>query len=187
MVATPRRLHDRAMTRLHWIGIGVLVAQQIAVISMLPESPFHALGEPTNIAAIAGTAATLFLLVSRFTARRGDRERLVLALFLAGMPIVYVWAAVLHGDHGALVVESVGIPLYGGLAIAGYVRAPWLLGVGIIAHGLAWDAWHHGHSGYIPDWYSAGCLISDIGVGIYALIHARRLAPQVSIVKAAYG
>jgi len=35
---------------------------------------------------------------------------------------------------------------------------------------VAWDAWHHGRSSYIPDWYSAGCLVTDLGVGVFALL-----------------
>jgi hypothetical protein len=186
-MAARLRWHDRDMTRLQWFGLGALVAQQLATLLLVPESPLHALGEPTYLAALAATATTIFLLISRFVARRGDLERLVLAVFLAGMPMVYLWAALLRGDRGALAVELAGVAIFGGAAIAGYLRVPWLLGVGILAHGVLWDAWHHGRSGYIADWYSAACLIADLGIGIYALTHVRRLAPRVAIANTAYG
>jgi di/tricarboxylate transporter len=91
-------------------------------------------------------------------------------VFLAGMQIIYAWAAILHGDRGSLGVEALGLLGFLGLALAGYARWPRLIGIGIIAHGLAWDSWHHGHSGYIPDWYSLGCLVTDLGVGLFALL-----------------
>ena len=37
---------------------------------------------------------------------------------------------------------------------------------------------HHGHSGYIPDWYSLGCLVTDLGVGVFALL---RLEPRTAL------
>ena len=73
-----------------------------------------------------------------------------------------------------LALESIGIVVYGGAAVAGYLRRPWLIGAGIIAHGLGWDLWHHGRSSYVPDWYSAACLVVDLGVGAFALAYLRR-------------
>ena len=54
------------------------------------------------------------------------------------------------------------------LAVAGLRGSGWYLAVGIAAHGLAWDLWHHGRTTFIPDWYTIGCLIVDVGWGLYA-------------------
>ena len=152
----------------------LLVAQLAISIALLPESPLAHPGEPTYLAAIASIAVSLALGVTRFVPRPPWFDRLVLAVFLAAMPVIYAWCALLRGGASDLALESVGIAIYGGAALVGYLRAPWLIGAGIIAHGLGWDAWHHGRSGYVPDWYSAACLVVDIGLGLFALVHLRR-------------
>src|SRR6185503_7541601 len=151
------------------IALAALVGQLVAVLWLAPGSVLHSPLEPTSLATFSTVAVTLVLLASRLAGI--DRfDRLVLALFLAGMQLIYVWAAILHGGPRDLGVEALGALGYVGLAVAGYARWPRLIGIGIIAHGLAWDSWHHGHSSYIPDWYSVGCLITDLGVGVFALL-----------------
>jgi hypothetical protein len=150
------------------VALVALIGQLLAVLWLAPASVLHAPGEPTSLATFSTFAVTLLLLASRLTGT--DRfDRLVLAVFLAGMQLIYVWAAILHGDRGDLGVEAIGALAFVGVALAGYARWPWLIGVGIIAHGVAWDTWHHGRSSYIPDWYSLGCLVTDLGVGVFAL------------------
>ena len=153
------------------VAFVLLIAQLVITIAILPESPFARVTEPTYLAALAAIAVTLVLAVTRFVARPPWLDRVVLASFLAGMPIVYAWCAILRGDSADLAVESIGIVVFGGTAVAGYIRRPWLIGAGIIAHGIGWDLWHHARSGYVPDWYSLGCLIADIGIGVFALVH----------------
>lgn len=162
------------------VAFVLLVAQLAISISMLPESPLAHLGEPTSLAALASIAVSVYFVITRFpgitrfAARPPWLDRLVLAMFLAGMPVVYTWCALLRGDTRDVALEAVGIAIYAGAAIVGYLRAPWLIGAGIIAHALGWDAWHHGRSGYVPDWYSAACLVVDIGLGVFALVYLRR-------------
>jgi hypothetical protein len=64
-------------------------------------------------------------------------------------------------------VEGLGIPLFATLAVLGLKRSPWLLAIGIIAHGLAWDSWHYRNSTYIPDWYAISCMAVDLTLGAY--------------------
>ena len=168
MAANAPRAHPRRMTR-DRIALVALVAQLLAVLWLAPASVLHSPLEPTSLATFSTFAVTLWLLASRLAGLFGF-DRLVLAVFLAGMQIVYAWAAILHGGRGDLGVEALGLVAFVGLALAGYARWPWLIGIAIIAHGLAWDAWHHGRSSYIPDWYSAGCLVTDLGVGVFALL-----------------
>ncbi len=156
-----------------------LIAQQAYVVATVPPSALH-LTEPTTLATVAAIVVTAYLLASVVAPALAAWRRLALALFLGGMPLVYVASALRHGDVRDLLVELPGLVVFGGLAIAGYLRAPWLLGAGIIAHGVAWDAWHHGHSAYVPDWYSAGCLVADLGVGLFAL---RYLAPLACLTR----
>ena len=156
------------------VALVLLVLQLVISIAMLPDSPFAHLAEPTYLAALASIAVTLVLAITRFVARPPWLDRLVLATFLAAMPVIYAWCAILRGDRGDLALESIGILIYGGAAVAGYLRRPWLIGAGIIAHGLSWDLWHHGRSSYVPDWYSAACLVVDLGIGAFALAYLQR-------------
>jgi hypothetical protein len=162
------------------VAVVLLVAQFVATIAILPDSPLAHPTEPTYIAAVAALLTTVVLLVARFVARPPWFDRLVLAMFLAAMPFIYVWCALLRGDTVDLGVEAIGIVIYVAAAVAGYTRWPWLLGVGILLHGVGWDAWHHAHSGYVPDWYSLACLIADVGVGAFALAFVREIAPPMS-------
>jgi len=91
-------------------------------------------------------------------------RRLLLALFLAGMPLIYLWAAVLASDQQAIVLETVGAAVFIPLALLGYRRSLLVLGLGIAAHGIAWDVWHHHHFAYIEPWYPMGCLVVDLAL-----------------------
>jgi hypothetical protein len=168
------RRHDRVMKP---VALALLVVQLVAMIAVFPESPFAHPFEPTYIAGLSSIVVGLVLGVTRFVASPPWLDRLVLALFLAGMPIVYTWCAILRGDASALALESAGIVAFGGAAILGYTRMPWLIGAGIIAHGVVWDALHHGRTSYVPDWYCTGCLLVDLGLGVFALLCLRR-APE---------
>ena len=161
-------------------AIVLLVAQLAITIAILPDSPFAHLTEPTYLAALANILVSFVLLAARVFETPPWFDRLVLAQFLAGMPIIYVWCAILRGDSLDLALESAGIVIYGAAAIAGYMRWPLLLGAGIVLHGVGWDAWHHARSGYVPDWYSLGCLIADVGVGAFGLVFVREIAPPMS-------
>jgi hypothetical protein len=95
-------------------------------------------------------------------------ERGWIALFLAGMPVVYVVRWIAHRPGGAwLAVELAGLLLFAGLAVAGWRRAPWLLAAGVAAHGIAWDAWHLWGAPHIPPWYARACFLVDVGLAAY--------------------
>jgi hypothetical protein len=153
----------------------VLLFGQLAWTLLAPEAPWLNWSEPTHIAVAAVWIVTPALGLLRFLPPRRLRlERAILALFLAGMPVVYLWAALLRApDAGTLWMEGLGGLIFGGLAGLGYWRYPWVLGLGVVGHGLGWDLWHYGRSHFIPDWYSLGCLITDVGVGLYALTQAK--------------
>ena len=137
-----------------------------------------ALTEICHVAGILSAVTVVLLYVGRWLGPRGIAiERIVSALFLAGMPLVYILRWWANGGAGAgsawLWVEIVGLPIYAGLAILGLRRSPTLLAAGILGHGLLWDSWHYlVHSAYIPDWYSVACLIVDIGIGVYVAVRA---------------
>ena len=131
-------------------------------------SPF----DPCHIAVVGGVTSTATLIVTRFLGDRAVRfEPLLAAAFLFAMPPIYVASLLLSPPLGSLApwlyVELAAVPVYGALAIAGYRGRPGLLALGIAAHGIAWDAWHYGHSSYIPDWYAIACLELDVGMALY--------------------
>ena len=121
------------------------------------------------LAFLVAGATIVLLALTRLAGPAGVAvERAFIALFLAGMPVVYVVSSMAHRSGGAwLALELLGLLLYGGLAVGGWRRAPWLLAAGIAAHGLAWDAWHLVGPSYIPPWYALGCLLVDVGVAAY--------------------
>jgi hypothetical protein len=123
---------------------------------------------PELLGAVAGVATIAFLVVLR---RRGERgsvmERRILALFLAGMPVVYVASWLVSRQPGWLLPEVVGLIVFGALALLGLRGSPWFLAVGILCHGVFWDAWHYWHTTFIPSWYVVACLLTDVALGAY--------------------
>jgi hypothetical protein len=132
-----------------------------------------ALLDVCHLAAIAGGVTLVLLFVTRRLGARGIAvERAWSALFLVGMPVVYIVGWLGAGGSGAsgawLLVELLGFAIYSTLALLGLRRSPWFLVAGIAAHGVAWDAWHYAlESAYIPAWYLTGCLLADVGLSVY--------------------
>lgn len=144
-------------------------------------SPLEYLINPAYVAMIGATVSTaVYSAVAVFIESPIIWKRALLALFLAGMPFVYLWAAVLSHDPGAVVLESVGALIFVPLAVLGYRRSFSILGLGIAAHGIAWDVWHRSHASYIEPWYPVGCLIVDLAFAGVALAGAVRIKAKVA-------
>ena len=155
------------------LGMALLLGQ-LACVSLAPEPLWGHLTEPPYCATASAVLVTVALALLRWLRPRPVRlEKLILALFLAGMPVIYLWAALLEPGAPSFRIEALGIVVFWLLSGLGYLRWPLLLGLGILAHGLGWDLWHHGGSTFIPDWYSLGCLIADAGIGLYALTQGK--------------
>ena len=147
------------------LALGLLVVSTVVAVWGVPAASWRTSGaDPCHLATIAGVATVLLLVVARFLGERAQHvERLALAAFLAAMPLVYVaswfWARPGGEGTGWLWIELAALPVYAGLALLGLRRSPWLLVAGIAGHGLLWDAWHHGRTSFVPDWYATGCRI----------------------------
>jgi len=129
--------------------------------------------DPTHLAVISSVVVLLALLALRVKGGRPRQERAIAAAFLAGMPLVYVasWAwTEPHDAAGWLGIETIGLVIYAALALLGMRRSPWFLVIGIAAHGIAWDLWHHAHATYIPHWYATGCAIVDVSYASYVAL-----------------
>src|SRR5262249_54200507 len=125
---------------------------------------------PEAFAAWSSVAVALALAILRLLpTRRLSFERLLYAAFLAGMPFIYLTTALKHGSGSDIARELAGVPVYVGLALFGYYKSFLVLGLGIAAHGLGWDLWHHGSAFYIASWYPVACLVIDLALGLLAI------------------
>lgn len=139
--------------------------------------PVSAWGDLVDPAARQGPLIVLLVPVL-LALRRGGRmaviwEKRILSVVLAAMPLVYLESGVLHGAGTWLALEAMGVLIFAAWAWLGYRRDPWVLALGLAAHGIAWDSWHHG-SHYIASWYASACLIIDIGLAAYVALQRDR-------------
>lgn len=144
-------------------------------LGLAPAAPWTAYAlDPAYFALVAvSITAPLYAGLRLLPRRRPDLERMLLAAFLAGMPVIYLWAALRAGDGGGVWLELLGLFVYGAWALLGWRRRSLLLlAAGIAAHGLAWDAWHHGRAAYIEHWYPLDCLVVDLALGLLLAIQA---------------
>ncbi len=166
------------MTTQKWLeaaGFGLLFGVIAwSWLSLVPAAPWASYAlNPAYFALVAvSVTAPVYAGLRLLPRRRPVQERLLVAAFLAGMPVIYLWAALLAHDSRGVLFEALGLIVYGGWALIGFRRSMLLLGAGIAAHGLAWDAWHHGSAGYIEPWYPFDCLIVDLAFGLLIAIQA---------------
>ena len=134
--------------------------------------PWQVSGDPCLLAAGATGGIVACLWLTRWRGLHGVIfERNLLAGFLVVMPLVYVARYLFASNGGGTTywfwVEALGTAIFVALAVLGVKRSPWFLAIGMVLHGLAWDAWHYRNSTYIPDWYVLACLAVDLSVGAY--------------------
>jgi hypothetical protein len=68
------------------------------------------------------------------------------------------------------------VAIFVGAAALGWRGSIWWLALGIAAHGLLWDLWHYGRTAFVPDWYTVGCLVTDVSLGVYVALQAPAFA-----------
>ena len=151
------------------LAFACLIVPQLIAAAGAPALWPAQLSEPIYLAHVATRLTTSVLIVARLFKWSPSFEKLQLALFLAGMPVIYLWCAALRGTASDVRTELLGLVLFAPCAVLGHVRWSWLLPAGIAAHGFAWDVWHHGSS-YVSDWYANACLGVDIGFGLYGAL-----------------
>lgn len=136
---------------------------------LVPGFPLAHLDDPGHWGVLGYLLVLALVLRLRLKGARGTRsERRLLALFLAGMPVVYVADWLRFGGPPAwLWIELLGVVCFWALALLGWRRSPWFLVAGLFAHGL-WDAAHTGRTGFVADWYTVGCFLVDLAFAVYA-------------------
>jgi len=139
--------------------------------------PFSSWGDFVDPAARQGPLILLLVPVLLLLRRGGTAgasyEKRLLCVVLAAMPLVYLESGVIHGAGKWLALEAVGLLVFAAWAWLGYRRDPWVLALGLAAHGITWDSWHHG-SHYIASWYAVACLIIDLGLAAYVVLQRDR-------------
>jgi hypothetical protein len=154
-----------------WLGTLLVAAAAALGNAVVPGSLLAGLDDPSAWGARAFYAVVLAMLALR--ALRGPAspaERATLCALLAGMPGVYVAGAIATGAGGAtLAVEVVGLVFIAAVAAAGWFGSARVLGVGLVMHGMLWDAWHHETTPVVAAWYPAGCAYVDVALGLYVL------------------
>jgi hypothetical protein len=151
------------------IAITVLILSTSAALLLAPDLHLHDLVEPTIGATLATPVVLTALLVLRLGGWRSIFERRLLATFLLFMPTVYLTSFTLHGGGAPWpTLEVAGQAIFAALAFAGLRYSGWILVAGLAGHGLLWDLWHHGRTPFVPDWYTVGCLVVDVGWAFYA-------------------
>ena len=150
-------------------ALGLATVLTVAALYVVPA--WTHLLDPCILAALASAITLVLIYVARWHGDAGVAfERGLLALFLAGMPVIYLarWLAfrLENSSPAWLAIELVGLAIFGLLAVLGLKRSPWFLAVGIAGHGIVWDV-PHLTSAYMPSWYGIMCLIVDVGLGLY--------------------
>jgi hypothetical protein len=154
------------------LSVALLVGSTLLGLALVPLASWSDVREPTTRASFAMVVVGACVLALRGSQRVRAEQRL-LAVFLAGMPLVYVEGSLWHGDVTSHFTELVGLVIYGGWAWLGAQRDARVLAGGIAAHGLAWDSWHH-HSAAVPAWYATACMLVDVGWAGYVWLQRAR-------------
>ncbi len=141
----------------------LLAIATLVVVVTVPGSAWIEIATPETRALYAYFLAVLLLAWfqhrSRFRA-----EQIVLAVFLAGMPLIYVEAYLVRG--GPIVGELLGLLSFCVLAALSLWRSPWFLVAGLALHGLGWDLWHLDSP--VPAWYAVNCAVIDVALAVHA-------------------
>jgi hypothetical protein len=151
----------------------LFIALYYALAVVAPHSALYDFPTAETLAGLATVVVAVALVVFRLLPKRRLRfERLIYAGFLAAMPFIYLAAALKRGSSLDIATELVGVPLFVGLAVFGYYKSFLALGVGLAAHGLGWDLWHHGSASYIAGWYPSACLLVDLALAFLVVTQA---------------
>lgn len=120
---------------------------------------------PTTTLLLIGAAGGLVNALVAFTLPRQTRKVLVTVLFIAALAYVF-FAVNAHMSTSWLLLELLGVGLYGTLGLLGLRGSPWWLVAGWAAHPV-WDIALHffGAGGaFAPVWWTVPCLSWDLVV-----------------------
>jgi hypothetical protein len=111
----------------------------------------------------------LALLVSVLARLTGfDRDRAFYPTLLVVIASYYILFAVMGGSIRALLVESVVMIMFAGVAFVGFKRNLWLVAVALAGHGV-FDLLH-GHlvtNPGVPAWWPTFCMAYDVIAAVF--------------------
>ena len=114
----------------------------------------------------------VLLVYARSYGARAEKKILAQALVVAA--IIYVLFAIVLGNTTWLLIEIIGVPVYGVFARASIRYSTYWLAIGWLLHPI-WDVALHllgpGHM-VAPEWYAIACITFDILVSGYIFIRA---------------
>ena len=126
---------------------------------------------------IAAGAVLALVLVGVARTRTPEEARSIYAVGLVVAALIYVsFAAAGDASNRWLVIECIGLLVYGVAAWIGIRRWPWVLALGWAAH-VAWDVLLHLNGPgavYTPHWYPWACGSFDLIVAGALLAPERR-------------
>ena len=116
------------------------------------------------------------LLVSIFGRSAGlDRERAFYSTILVVVAHYYVLFAAVGDSMQALAIESIGLCLFAGVAVAGFRKHMWIVAAGLVGHGV-FDVIHAQliDNPGVPVWWPPFCMTFDVGAGLWVAWLTRR-------------
>ena len=130
---------------------------------------------------LAGGSALIFYTNSR----HHEKQTQVLSVGLLIVALIYVGFAFLWGDLQWVLIESVGVVIYGAFCYLAVSKSAYWLAVGWAAHS-AWDVVLHlfgpGHH-VVPEWYAVACISFDFLVAGYVFYFIARRESKVVLTK----
>lgn len=115
----------------------------------------------------SGLAIALFVSLSS-TFFGFDRDRAFYPAIVIVIAAYYALFAAMAGPGETLLMESMAIAVFYGLAVLGFKRNLWLVVGALFAHGV-FD-WFHGaliNNAGVPVWWPAFCLACDLVLAAY--------------------
>ena len=107
-----------------------------------------------------------------------------MAIGLVAAALIYVGFALAWGNLQWVLIEALGVPIYGAMAWLGLKRSPNWIAVGWLLH-MPWDLFvHYVGPGFhvAPEWYMFACFSFDLIVGGYLLYHfSNQFSPKVTV------
>jgi hypothetical protein len=131
---------------------------------------------------VVGAVLGVFLVLAARVWTRGVGSR-VLARGLVVTALIYVGFALAAQDRSrSLVIETVGVLLFGLLAWLGLRRSLWWLSIGWLGH-VVWDVGLHLDRTLagVPSWYPLFCVGFDLMVAGYLLGPASQPRPHSQV------
>ena len=125
---------------------------------------------------IFGIVAGMAIIIVTILLSKQVPAKLIGATTLCAIAFIYVGFSLQNNTIQSAVLEiSIALGFFA-LGVIGYMKHHWLIGLGILLHGV-WDILHHNEvmiETTIPSYYPVFCLIVDLISGVYFVLIFRK-------------